>query len=113
MSKLTQEQMQADWKATKNIADFQELLNGETDGGRYRILSRLLSDEFEKLKKPQAKIPMSARVAPNPIIEDLGNPLMGILLGALMVSVSVGGLFLWDNHQGGPDANATALINQE
>ena len=52
MAKMTTEQMQGDLSAIKNIAGFQELLNSETDDGRYKILSQLLSDEFGKLKKP-------------------------------------------------------------
>jgi hypothetical protein len=55
MTKMTQEQMQTDWTATKNIVRFQELLNSETDDGRYRILSQLLVEEFGKFKKPQAE----------------------------------------------------------
>jgi hypothetical protein len=54
MAKMTQEELQADWTATKNIVRFQELLNGETDDGRYEILAQLLANEFKKLK-PQAE----------------------------------------------------------
>ena len=60
---MTQEQMQADWFATKNIVRFQELLNGETDDGKYRILAQLLADEFEKFNPPQtgdSRHPVSA-----------------------------------------------------
>jgi len=56
---------------------------------------------------------MSARVDQNPIIEDLGKPLIGIFLGALMVSVAMGGFFLWDNHQDSADARATAITSQK
>lgn len=105
MAKMTQEQMQADWTATKNIVGFQELLNGETDDGRYRILSQLLSDEFGKFKKPPAEAkppqPDSDRIDVN-----LGNPLAGLLLGALMIAATTGGFFVWDNYQGGADAKA-------
>ena len=55
MIKTALEELQADWTATKNIVRFQELLNGETDDGRYEILAQLLADGFEKFKKPQAK----------------------------------------------------------
>ena len=51
MTKMTREELQADWTATKNIVRFQELLNDETDDGRYEILAQLLADEFEKFKK--------------------------------------------------------------
>ena len=54
MTKMTQDELQADWIATKNIVQFQELLNGETDDGRYEILAQLLANEFEKLK-PKAE----------------------------------------------------------
>jgi len=108
MAKMTQEQMQADWTATKNIVGFQELLNGETDDGRYRILSQLLSDEFGKFKKPRAEAkplrPDSDRVDVN-----LGNPLAGFLLGALMIAGTMGGFFLWDNYQDA--ANARTVIS--
>ena len=55
MTKMTREELQADWTATKNIVRFQELLNGETDDGRYEILAQLLADEFEKFEKTQAE----------------------------------------------------------
>jgi hypothetical protein len=55
MKKMTQEELRADWIATKNIAGFQELLKIETDDGRYRILSQLLADEIAKFKKPQTE----------------------------------------------------------
>jgi hypothetical protein len=42
MTKMTQEEMQADTIATNNIVRFQDLLNNETDDSRYRILSQLL-----------------------------------------------------------------------
>jgi hypothetical protein len=93
MAKPTQEQIQAHWIATKNIAEFQELLNGERDEGRYRILSQLLSDEFEKFKNPQAEAPRRARPNPDRAV-DLGNPLAGLLLGALMIAATMGGFFI-------------------
>ena len=113
MAKMTQEQMQADWSATKNIVGFQDLLNGETDDGRYSILSQLLAEEFKKFKKPKAEALRSAGINSSRVIEDVGNPLMGIFLGALMIAATMGGFFLWDNYQGGADAKATVQIDRE
>ena len=113
MAKPTQEQIQADWIATKNIVGFQELLNGEIDEGRYKILSQLLSDEFEKFKKPQAEAPKPAQPDPDRAIVNLGNPLAGLLLGALMIAATMGGFFIWDNYQSGADARAAIIAGQK
>jgi hypothetical protein len=110
MAQSTQEQRRARWATTRNIVGFQELLNGETDDGRYSILSHLLAEE---LKKPPAEAFRSARITSNPVIEDLGNPLRGIFLGALMIAATMSGYLLWDNYQGGADARATLFTNQE
>ena len=112
MAKMTQEQMQADWIATKNIAGFQELLNGETDDGRYRILSQLLSEEFGKFKKPLAEAPKPPQSDSERAVVNLGNPLAGLLLGALMIAGTMAGFFVWDNYQGDADAKTTVLIGQ-
>jgi hypothetical protein len=113
MAKMTQEQMQADWTTTKNIVGFQELLDGETDEGRYSILSQLLADEFKKFKKPQAEAPSPPRSDSDSAVVDFGNPLAGLLLGALMIAATMGGYFLWDNYQSGADAKATVLIGEK
>jgi hypothetical protein len=55
-TKMTQQELQADWSAMKNIVGFQELLNGETDDGRYSILSQLLAQQSAKFKKRQAEV---------------------------------------------------------
>jgi hypothetical protein len=112
MAKMTQEQMQADWTATRNIVGFQELLNGETDDGRYRILSQLLSEEFGKFKKPQAEAPKPPRCDSERAVVNLGNPLAGLLLGALMIASTMAGFFVWDNYQGDADAKTTVQIGQ-
>jgi len=112
MAKMTQEQIQADWTATKNIDGFQELLNGETDDGRYRILSQLLSEEFGKLEKPSAEASKSPRSDCDRAVVNLGNPLAGLLLGALMIAGTMAGFFVWDNYQGGADAKTTVQIGQ-
>ena len=49
MEKSSQEKLYADWIATQNIARFQILLKGEADESRYRILTKLIADEFGKL----------------------------------------------------------------
>lgn len=41
----------ARWVAAQDIGRFQELLNAETDDGKYRILAQLLSHEMEQLQK--------------------------------------------------------------
>ncbi len=104
--------MRADWTATKNIAGFQEMLNGETDDGRYKILSQLLSDEFGKFKNPQAEAAKSIQPDSDRAVVNLGNPLTGLLLGALMIAATMGGFFMWDNYQSGADAKATVLADQ-
>jgi len=112
MAKMTTEQMQGDLSAIKNIAGFQELLNSETDDGRYKILSQLLSDEFGKLKKPQAEASKPPRSDCDRAVVNLGNPLAGLLLGALMIGGTVAGFFVWDNYQGGADAKTTVQIGR-
>jgi len=112
MATKTQEQMQADWTATKNIAGFQEMLNGETDEGRYEILSQLLSDEFGKFKKPQAEAAKPIQSDSDRAIVNLGNPVTGLLLGALMIAATMGGFFVWDNYQARADATETVATDQ-
>ena len=48
---MTREERHADLIATQNIAGFQERINAETDEGKYRVLARLLANEFRKLEK--------------------------------------------------------------
>jgi hypothetical protein len=103
MTNMTQERMRADWTATKDITGFQELLKDETEDGRYNILSQLLSDEFAKFKT-EAEVPKPFRTDSKRAIVNLGNPLVGLLLGALIVVGTMGGFFLWDNLQGSVDA---------
>jgi hypothetical protein len=112
MAKKTQEQMQADWTATKNIVGFQEMLNGETDDGRYKILSQLLSDEFGKFKKPQAEALKPLQPDSDRAVVNFGNPLAGLLLGALMIAATMGGFFVWDNYQASADAMESVLADQ-
>lgn len=109
MTKKTREQMQAEWIATKNIVGFQELLKSETDDGKYNILSQLLSEEFAKFKH-EAEAPRSD---PKSAIVNLGNPLAGLFLGALMIVGTMGGFFLWDNFQDRADAHTATLTAQD
>lgn len=44
-------ELRARWVAAQDIGRFQELLNAETDDGKYRILAQLLSYEMEQLQK--------------------------------------------------------------
>ena len=106
MTKMTQGHDKAD------TAGFQELLNGETDDGRHSILSQLLSDEFNRFK-PHAHASKSTGITSIRVIEDVGNPLKGIFLGAIMIVATMGGFFLWDIYQSASDAKTTALIDQE
>ena len=50
----TLEQLQSDAMAVRNILQFQEKLNSETDEGKYKILSMLLADECRELNKERA-----------------------------------------------------------
>ena len=113
MTKTTQEQMQADWAATKNIAGFQELLKNETDDGRYSILSQLLSDECQKFKKPQAAAPAPLEPRPERAVVNLGSPLVGLFLGVLMIVTTMGGFFLWDNYQNVADAKTATSTDMK
>lgn len=61
-----------------------------------------------KLRLPARPGPDSDRT-----VVDLGNPLAGLLLGALMIAATMGGFFLWDNYQSGADAKAIVLIGEK
>jgi len=51
MMQKTKDQTWADWVATQDAGHFQQKLTGETQDGRYQILSQLLSKDLAKLKK--------------------------------------------------------------
>jgi hypothetical protein len=53
MIRRTQRQLHADRIASGDIVRFQDLLNAETDDGKYEILQQLLADEFGKFGTPQ------------------------------------------------------------
>src|SRR6188768_1844913 len=101
MTNLTQEQMQADWIATRNIAGLQEQLDAETDDGKSSILTQLLAVEFAKLRKPQSGVIVSDRVT-----VDVGNPTMGFVIGLILIATTTGGFFLWSNSTGGANAKS-------
>ena len=107
MPKMTQEQMEADWLATRTIAGLQERLNAETDDGKSSILTQLLAAEFAKLRKPQSGVIDSDRVT-----VDVGNPAKGIVFGMLLIAASAGGFFLWESYLGGADAQAAVIAAQ-
>jgi hypothetical protein len=51
MSEKTKEQIWADWVAKQSGGNFQEMLNAQTEDGKYQTLARLLSNEPGQLKK--------------------------------------------------------------
>jgi hypothetical protein len=44
-------ELYAKWMAAENIGRFRELLDAETEDGKFKILAQLLSYELEQLKK--------------------------------------------------------------
>jgi len=104
MTKMTQEQMEADWLTTRNIAGLQERLDAETDDGKSSILAQLLAVEFAKLRTPQSGVIDTDRVT-----VDVGNPAKGIVFGVLLIAASAGGFFLWESYLGGADAKAAVI----
>lgn len=101
MTKMTQEQMEADWVATRNIAGLQEQLDAETDDGKGSLLMQLIALEFAKLRKSQSGVIESERIT-----VDVGNPVKGIAFGILLIATTLGGFILWDIYQGDADAKA-------
>jgi len=67
---------------------------------------------FGKLEKPSAEASKSPRSDCDRAVVNLGNPLAGLLLGALMIAGTMAGFFVWDNYQGGADAKTTVQIGQ-
>jgi hypothetical protein len=51
MSEKTKEQIWADWVAKQGGGNFQEMLNAQTEDGKYQTLARLLSKEPGQQKK--------------------------------------------------------------
>jgi len=52
MSEKTKEQIWAEWVAKQRGGNFQEMLNAQTEDGKYQILAQLLSKELAQYKKP-------------------------------------------------------------
>jgi hypothetical protein len=57
MMKETASQLHAKWVAAQNIGRFPQLLDAETEDGKYKILAQLLSHELEQLKNHRASGP--------------------------------------------------------
>ena len=51
MSEKSKEQIWAEWVARQRGGNFQEMLNAQTEDGKYQILAQLLSKELAPLKK--------------------------------------------------------------
>ena len=51
MVKVPQQESWRDWLDTQNMVRFLDMLNAETEDGRYEILTQLLANEFETPKK--------------------------------------------------------------
>jgi hypothetical protein len=56
-------ELHARWAVAQNMGRFQELLNEETEDGKYKILAQLLSHEMEQLKERRVSSPAPL---PNP-----------------------------------------------
>jgi hypothetical protein len=50
-------ELHAKWATALDIGRFQELLNAETEDGKYKILAQLLSYEFEQISPRSTLIP--------------------------------------------------------
>jgi hypothetical protein len=48
----------------------------------------------------------------NRAVVDVGNPLMGILLGVLLIAGTMAALFLWQSHQDGAVAEPVVVTAQ-
>ena len=51
MIEKTKEQIWTDWVAMQGGDHFQDMLNAQTEDGKYQTLARLLSKELGQLKK--------------------------------------------------------------
>ena len=51
MMKMPQQELRPDWLDTQNLTRFLDILNAETEDGKYEILTQLLANEFETPKK--------------------------------------------------------------
>lgn len=53
MTEKTKEQIWAEWLARQRGGNFQEMLNAQTEDGKYQILAQLLSKEWGQLEKKE------------------------------------------------------------
>jgi hypothetical protein len=51
MMKMPQQELKPDRLDTQNTVRFLDILNAETEDGKYKILTQLLANEFEPFKK--------------------------------------------------------------
>jgi hypothetical protein len=51
MSEKTKEQIWADWVAKQGGGNFREMLNAQSEDGKYQTVARLLSEAPGRLKK--------------------------------------------------------------
>ena len=51
MPEKTKEQLWAGWLAKESAGNYQEMLNAQTEDGKYQILAQLLSQEPGRLRK--------------------------------------------------------------
>jgi hypothetical protein len=51
MMEKTREHIWATWISKQTDDHFQEMLNAQTEDGKYQVLAQLLSKRLEKLKK--------------------------------------------------------------
>ncbi|HWX89053.1 MAG TPA: hypothetical protein VNY75_02020 [Rhizomicrobium sp.] len=51
MMKMPRQELRPDRPDTQNTARFLDILNAETEAGKYKILAQLLTNEFKPFKK--------------------------------------------------------------
>jgi hypothetical protein len=51
MMKMPRQELRPDRSDTQNTIRFLDILNAETEAGKYKILAQLLTNEFEPFKK--------------------------------------------------------------
>jgi hypothetical protein len=53
MMKMPPQEPLRDWLDMQNMVRFLDMLNAESEDGKYKILTQLLANEFEPFKKTQ------------------------------------------------------------
>ena len=112
MAKTTQDHMPPCQPVPRDSTGFLEMVNAQTEEGKYGILSELLSEEFDKTATLPAEALKHAKKNPESVVVNFGNPLMGLLVGAAIIAVTTGGFFLWDNTQGTAAAEPIVSIDR-